>query len=638
MANGAGTIDILGVKISRLGQQQAVAACREARGYVCFANAHSLSESKKSAPVREALCCATYAVADGVPLIWVSKLKGKPIASRVCGPDFVREFLKVNRAETHGFIGGAPGQAQKLAESFGLKATCYSPPMREFSPAHASDDWERFLDQCPGRKPPRYIWVGLGAPKQELWMHIVSKLAPDVLFFGVGAAFDFLTGSKARAPQWMQSFGLEWLFRLVQEPGRLWRRYLIGNSAFVLFSLLELLPPLWIVLAVQLIVAIFVPAFAYGSRSLFLGDIGFFIWPAFYMAQIAVNDPSKRGFLGRFAWVSTALFGLIYVHGYFRVSLADELALVNMPLNESDRFNAFRELIVGGRFLSWLWAGVAVANYPFGARDLRRIHGVLTWVLLAASAVMFACKLSPDLSTWMGSVYGYDANYWGWAGRIYGVFRSPNEAGVFFGLGLVSFLEAWRRSEKRGRLFYFFVLTSCLMSVAFAQSMTTLITFVGLILNSLLWRLKGKVRWGVVTVGLLSSVACAVTAINYSHFFLIKYDNFIYRIGPWQIFWKMALTRWDLFLLGLGWTGYHSDNAYFFIFNRGGILLLLSALLFLAWPINGKWRSWSIWSKNVVAFLFLSSFSVDSIILRPLVALLVCAVLAQNFFVDAHQR
>jgi N-acetylglucosaminyldiphosphoundecaprenol N-acetyl-beta-D-mannosaminyltransferase len=116
----------------------------------------------------------------------------------------------------------------------------YSPPYRPFSKENAREDWETFLARAKaaGVERPRWVWVGLGAPKQEKWMEAVAEIAPDTLFFGVGAAFDFLAGTKARAPEWMRKSGLEWLHRFGSEPGRLWKRYLVTHSLF-LYELLK---------------------------------------------------------------------------------------------------------------------------------------------------------------------------------------------------------------------------------------------------------------------------------------------------------------------------------------------------------------------------------------------------------------
>jgi N-acetylglucosaminyldiphosphoundecaprenol N-acetyl-beta-D-mannosaminyltransferase len=115
--------------------------------------------------------------------------------------------------------------------------------MRPFSPEAAREDWQELVRRNGSQPLPHVVWVGLGAPKQELWMNSLSAAVPEVLFMGVGAAFDFLTETKKRAPQWMQKTGLEWLYRLIQEPKRLWRRYFQTNSRFVFLVLREALNP-----------------------------------------------------------------------------------------------------------------------------------------------------------------------------------------------------------------------------------------------------------------------------------------------------------------------------------------------------------------------------------------------------------
>ncbi len=235
-------VHILGLPISRLGLGEAVSFCAKRAelqegGFVCFANVHSVTEAQENPSLHRALGKATLALADGTPLVWLTKFGPHPIASRVCGPDFMARFLKEFPNIQHGFIGGAPGQAESLKRIYSLNADCYSPPMRPFSDKGAIEDWNAFQSQLPAGAQPQVVWIGLGAPKQELWMETVSGTAPNTLFFGVGAAFDFLALTKDRAPAWMQKTGLEWFYRFLQEPKRLWKRYLITNSKFIAFVL-----------------------------------------------------------------------------------------------------------------------------------------------------------------------------------------------------------------------------------------------------------------------------------------------------------------------------------------------------------------------------------------------------------------
>jgi N-acetylglucosaminyldiphosphoundecaprenol N-acetyl-beta-D-mannosaminyltransferase len=239
------TVALGELAISRLGLDAALAACDErlARGVggsACFVNVHLLTEASRDADIREALHAATFRFADGRPLVWLARAKRAPIATRVCGPDFMAAMLQRHGADPHGLIGASPEVTRAIAARHAITAIAHSPPMRPFFEPHALEDWQAFLACCPGRRPPRLVWVGLGAPKQERWIAAVSRAAPDVMFFGVGAAFDFLAGHKPRAPRVLQRLGLEWTHRLASEPGRLWKRYLLGNTRFARLVVHEL--------------------------------------------------------------------------------------------------------------------------------------------------------------------------------------------------------------------------------------------------------------------------------------------------------------------------------------------------------------------------------------------------------------
>lgn len=234
---------ILNIPISRLGLTEAVNVIQKWRGggAFYFVNVHLVVEAQSNAALNEALQNSSLNFADGVPLVWSSKLKKEPISSRVCGPDFMTEILK--RKIPSAIIGGRVDDLKKIESRFpGSITAVYSPPYRPFDPENVGEDLEQLRSQLPkslGGKLPRFIWVGLGAPKQELWIQKARSLEPDCLFFGIGAAIDFLAGSKPRAPLWMQRMGLEWLFRLLTEPKRLWKRYMITNTKFIILSFRE---------------------------------------------------------------------------------------------------------------------------------------------------------------------------------------------------------------------------------------------------------------------------------------------------------------------------------------------------------------------------------------------------------------
>lgn len=231
-------VSICGSNISRLGFADVLDRCSErvdegSGGAVIFANVHTVMECLDSPELRHAFARAFLVVADGLPLVWASRLQAPGIDSRVCGPDLMRAFLEKRTDLTHGFLGGTAGQATTIAGKFDISYASHCPPFRPFSPRFVVEDLEQLKQNAQGELP-KVVWVGLGAPKQELWMTEAVKHAPETLFFGVGAAFDFLSDAKPRAPVWMQERGLEWLFRLRSEPKRLGSRYLRTNSRFVM--------------------------------------------------------------------------------------------------------------------------------------------------------------------------------------------------------------------------------------------------------------------------------------------------------------------------------------------------------------------------------------------------------------------
>jgi len=239
---------ILGIRLAHLTLNQALNAAEQKLdalltgslegGYICIVNVHTLTESQENPALKDAYERSSLNFADGMPLVWFSKVRlQEPLPERVCGPDFSQQLMLKRKDLVYGFIGGQPGQAEMIAERFGVRFVAYCPPIRAFSPENAKEDWAEFLklnqQQNPNGQPPAMIWVGLGAPKQELWMKEVSALAPGSLFCGIGAAFDFHSGRIRRAPRWMQHTGLEWAHRLFQDPKRLWKRYLTTNSKFL---------------------------------------------------------------------------------------------------------------------------------------------------------------------------------------------------------------------------------------------------------------------------------------------------------------------------------------------------------------------------------------------------------------------
>lgn len=214
---------------------------RQQGNYITVTGMHGVMEAQHNEQFKEILNHASLVVADGMPLVWVGKAHRFALKRRVYGPELMEAFCRVTGDRfSHFFYGGAPGVAAKLGEvmrqRFGIRvAGAYSPPFRRL---HA--DEERWLIDLLHTTRPDVLWVGLSTPKQESWMAEFRERAGIPVLVGVGAAFDFFTGRTRQAPVWMREHGFEWLFRLVTEPKRLWRRYLIYGSQFALSVVLEL--------------------------------------------------------------------------------------------------------------------------------------------------------------------------------------------------------------------------------------------------------------------------------------------------------------------------------------------------------------------------------------------------------------
>jgi len=239
--------DVLGVEVSAVNMPMAVRQIqhwidRRECNYVCITGVHGVMESQRDEHLKRIHNAAGMVTPDGMPMVWVNKLRGNGHVSRVYGPDLMLEVCKISVEKGYKFFfyGGGDGVAellsQKLQERFpGLQVVgTFTPPFRALTEA---EDHE--VIQKINRSGADIVWVGLSTPKQEKWMsrHIGRLHAPVMV--GVGAAFDFHAGLKSQAPRWMQKTGLEWFYRLLTEPKRLWRRYLTNNPLFCWYFLLQ---------------------------------------------------------------------------------------------------------------------------------------------------------------------------------------------------------------------------------------------------------------------------------------------------------------------------------------------------------------------------------------------------------------
>ena len=240
-----GSVTIRGVPIQTGSFQAAVqrlvdAARNDERTVAHFGTAHMLTEGVDDPRILAALR-TDLVFPDGMPLVWVARVRGHR-CERICGPDMLEAVVAATAGTGlgHYFYGGGDSVPEALTSRLTARypgvhvAGAYSPPFRDMTPEEDAAIVERI-----NASGAAFVWVGLGMPRQELWVVDHAPLLRAPVLLPVGAAFDFSAGTTPRAPRWMQRSGLEWLFRLRTEPRRLAKRYAVTNSKFAWQLLLE---------------------------------------------------------------------------------------------------------------------------------------------------------------------------------------------------------------------------------------------------------------------------------------------------------------------------------------------------------------------------------------------------------------
>jgi N-acetylglucosaminyldiphosphoundecaprenol N-acetyl-beta-D-mannosaminyltransferase len=238
---------ILGMRIDPTSYNQ---VCTKIMGWatncesrlVCAANVHLVMTAHDDPDYRIMINAADLVTPDGMPLVWTLRLMGYKNQERVYGPTLTTKLLPLLAAQDLpiGFLGSSPEVLEKLQQRVRQKhpginiVYAYSPPFRELTLKE-----DQAIVDAINHAGVRVLFVGLGCPKQEIWMH-QHKDKVQAVMLGVGAAFDFIAGVKPQAPLWVQRMGMEWFYRLATEPKRLWRRYVYNNPRFVLLVAREL--------------------------------------------------------------------------------------------------------------------------------------------------------------------------------------------------------------------------------------------------------------------------------------------------------------------------------------------------------------------------------------------------------------
>jgi N-acetylglucosaminyldiphosphoundecaprenol N-acetyl-beta-D-mannosaminyltransferase len=239
--------NVLGVGVHAVNMASAVqtianAVVTRSKGYVCATGVHGIMEAQRNASLRAVLSRALLVVPDGMPTVWMGRLQGLRRMRRIFGPDLMLAVIgdPALRHYSHFLYGGDYGVAQELEASLRRHypkiqiAGTYTPPFRPLNHTEAAE-----LQKTVDRLRPDIVWVGLSTPKQEKFMAEYLPHLNTTVMIGVGAAFDFHTGRLKDSPVWIKQLGLQWLHRLLQEPRRLWKRYLLNNPAFLVNALLQ---------------------------------------------------------------------------------------------------------------------------------------------------------------------------------------------------------------------------------------------------------------------------------------------------------------------------------------------------------------------------------------------------------------
>lgn len=234
-------INILGVGIDPVTIDEAVKTImqwvdRGKQHYVCVTGVHGTMECQKDQSFMRIHNTSGLTVPDGMPIVWCGRLQGFNNLSRVYGPDLMLEVCKasVQKGYTHFLFGGNAGVAESLQKNLekifpGIRITgTYTPPHRSLD-----EQEEKELIDKVSRLKPAIFWVGLSTPKQERFMAEYIHKLDTMVMLGVGAAFDIHARYTKDAPDVFKKTGMQWFYRLCQEPRRLWRRYLFNNPVFI---------------------------------------------------------------------------------------------------------------------------------------------------------------------------------------------------------------------------------------------------------------------------------------------------------------------------------------------------------------------------------------------------------------------
>lgn len=231
-----------GIDIHALNMDEVVSICEEnisRRGSLLLGvvNVAKIIKCRKNIKLRKSLTRADIVLADGLPIVWLSKLTGKPLPERVAGIDIMNQLIKCSSRKNYGIF--LLGARQKVVEKVAKIIKTEYPGVRiaGFRNGYFSEEEEKEIAEEIKKSKADILFVAMSSPKKENFLDRWREYMNVPVCHGVGGSFDVITGVTKRAPVWMQKCGLEWFYRILQEPRRMWKRYLVTNTIFIALSL-----------------------------------------------------------------------------------------------------------------------------------------------------------------------------------------------------------------------------------------------------------------------------------------------------------------------------------------------------------------------------------------------------------------
>ena len=371
---------------------------------------------------------------------------------------------------------------------------------------------------------------------------------------------------------------------------------------------------------VQLVFVFFIPPFELYNRTIFVSDLWCWLWVSTYLI-FEIKKKNYKIFTSISILVS--LFFVILLHGSLRPPMTEGIYMSSriMIKDSNDLFNFKRELIIALRFLSWILAGkiVLATNHPKQRLDL--ISKFHRFLLVSNFLILLIERFSKNFKTALGAVFLFDPYWVHWHDRQFGVFRSPVEAGqAMLLMGVIALSNKF--FSKNEKIIYIML---SILSVYLTFSATPIVSLVVAIPIVLIISYRKKIRknikWSVVPILIL-----LILAIIHPEHLKDKLIDLNSRTGEWSYLIELTTNKFNLFLFGLGFIPYHTDNSYLFVFSRGGIALfsLIIALFFFLYENKKKISSpqW-LW----MSFVFISGFALDSFIYRHAVMIIIILAL-----------